>query len=438
MGGGAGTVSRGARRARTARLGVRAGARLRLRLGVRAGVAALVLAALATGCTEGAPGPGPGPVPAPSTAPLPVPPRPTDVDGPVRIPSAPELPGWAHDVDLAADGSGFALLTACVTDEAAGASPGSGFCRQPVVALDRGATAWAPRRSPLPERPPNGGVSAGLVSLGPGRALIEDGGGDTPELTWFTENGGRTWRTVDRRAIGTAPTVPTDAALVVECVSPAGAAPDNCARERVVLISPADGRRRALAHQPALGPHPRPARGREPDGSWWVTGTDPASGRPAVAYSRDDGRSWTVRALPSRSRTARGLAVVVGPDAVYAAETGELDGGEPELNGLLALYRSTDGGRSWTLVRATGPTGEPRSLSGLPVPGPGGRLRLYGSRGGYESTDGGRTFRPTGEGTRWVRRTAAGLLREGGQCQWATTRDGVNWSEFQLACEDSP
>ncbi|MFD0367130.1 WD40/YVTN/BNR-like repeat-containing protein [Streptomyces sp. NPDC127114] len=354
---------------------------------------------------------------------------------PARIPSAPGLPGRAHDVGFAADGSGFVLLTQCVTDEA---RPANGFCRQQVAVLDRGARSWALRSTPLPEIPATGGVSAGLTVLGSGRALIEDGGGDEPERTWFTRDGGRNWRAVDRRTAGTAPLIPDGGVLAAACASPAGAGPDECARERLVVLSPEDGRRRALARVPELGAHPRPAPVAEPDGSWWVSGVDPESGRAAVAVSRDAGRSWAVSPLPSPggSTSGRHVTVAVGPDAVYAAELGELDGGEPVKNPMRALHRSLDGGRTWTRMWTTGPVREPRTLMGMPVPGPGGRVTVPAELSTYESTDGGRSFRETGDGTSWVRRTGIGLLREADRCQFRSSRDGVRWSEFLLACED--
>ncbi|MFJ9807780.1 WD40/YVTN/BNR-like repeat-containing protein [Streptomyces sp. NPDC101158] len=339
---------------------------------------------------------------------------------------------------LAPDGSGMVLLVQCVTDRA---RPGNGFCRQQVAALDRGARSWVLRSSPLPEIPPSRGVTAGLTVLGPGRALIEDGGGEEPERTWFTADGGRGWRAVDRRTVGTTPAIPAGAVLTTACVPPSPPPGGECARERIVVISPEDGRRRALARPPRLGDRPRPAAVAEPDGSWWVSGRDPVSGRDVLAFSRDGGRSWTTGRLPSPPAIAglpplRGVEVAVGPDAVYAAESGELEGGEPVKNPMRALHRSLDGGRTWTRMWTTGREGEPRTVTGLPVPGPGARVTVYGERAPYESVDGGRTFRPAAAGTSWIRRTGVGLLREGDRCQYATSRDGVRWSEFALACED--
>ncbi|CAM5482352.1 glycoside hydrolase [Streptomyces tanashiensis] len=319
---------------------------------------------------------------------------------PPRMPSAPGLPGWAHGLGFARDGSGFALLAACVSDPAA---PESGFCRQHVAVRDAGAEEWVLRRSPLPEIPATDGVSATLLVLGPGRALVEEGSAGPGGRTWFTRDGGRSWRAGDRRTVGTVPEIPAGAVLATDCAAPAGALPDACERERLVVVSPQDGRRRALARVPLLGAHPRPAEQPEPDGSWWVSGTDPLSGRPAVAVSRDGGRGWTVGRLPSTATgPGRYTAVAVGQDAVYAAEMGELTGGAPVKNGMRALHRSSDGGRSWHRMWTTGPVEEPRTLMGLPVPGPGGRVEIAGELSGYGSVDGGRTFTELKDGTHWA------------------------------------
>lgn len=353
---------------------------------------------------------------------------------PPRIPSGRELPGWSHSLGFASDGSGFSLLADCVGDEAA---PENGFCRQHVAVLGRGAKSWELRRSPLPETRGTAGVSSNLLVLGPGRALVEEGGAE-PEAqrSWFTRDGGRTWREVDTRTSGTAPVIPAGAVLAADCAQPVGARVDDCGRERLVVVSPEDGRRRALAQGPPLGAHPRPAQVAEPDGSWWVSGTDPVSGRAAVAVSRDQGRSWAMSRLPSPT-TEPGwfTAVAVGPGVVYAAEMGELKGGAPVKNPMRALHRSRDGGRTWERMWTTGPMAEPRTLLGIPVPGPGGRVLIGAEDREYVSVDGGRSFRPSGEGTAFTRRTPAGLLRHNAGCLYDISVDGERWAEFALGCE---
>ncbi|MFE1271672.1 WD40/YVTN/BNR-like repeat-containing protein [Streptomyces sp. NPDC058758] len=391
---------------------------------------ALLLAWPLAACTEG---PDPAPDPRPSGASE----RPHG-DGafgdPPPVADGAALPGRVADLGLAADGSGFALLADCVGDPA---RPENGFCRQRVAVLDRGAGRWELRASPLPELRGTEGVSALLSVLGPGRALIEEGRAERPGRGWFTADGGRSWRQTDPRPAGRTPEVPEGALLTTECAGDPGAPAERCAREVLVALSPHDGRRRTLVRRPSLGAHPRPEAVAEPDGSWWVTGEDPATGGPAVAVSRDAGRGWTVSRLPSPAGgPVRAVRVVVGPDAVYAAELGDPADGEAVLNPLRALHRSRDGGRTWQRTWTAGGEREPRSLEGLPVPGPGGRVEIAAQLSGHRSLDGGRTFRETDDGSAYVRRTPAGLLRERSRCRYELTRDGVRWTEFRLACGD--
>ncbi|MEU9863506.1 sialidase family protein [Streptomyces sp. NPDC047971] len=316
--------------------------------------------------------------------------------------------------------------------------PEDGFCRQRVAVLDRGATSWVLRGSPLPETRGTEGISSNLLALGPGRALIEEGGAEPEKRrAWFTRDGGRSWRVGDPRTVGVTEAIPAGAVLTTDCARPAGAQVDDCVRQRLVVISPEDGRRRALAEQPLLGARPRPAEVAEPDGSWWVSGTDPLSGRAAVAVSRDQGRSWSVSRLPSpTSEPGWYTAVAVGRSVVYAAEMGELKGGDPVKNPMRALHRSLDGGRTWQRMWTTGPTTEPRTLLGMPVPGPDGRVLIGAEDREYVSLDGGIGFRPSGGGSTFTRRTPLGLLRHSTGCLYGISVDGERWAEFALACED--
>lgn len=111
--------------------------------------------------------------------------------------------------------------------------------------------------------------------------------------------------------------------------------------------------------------------------------------------------------------------------------TGTRPGGEQEL---LALFRSTDDGRSWQ--RTWRPTADavPGLLRSL-VAGADGSLRLYRDgpdNGVYTSTDGGRTLTRSGS-TRlgpviWTR---AGYLAWS-QEQVEVSTDGLNWTRSDL------
>ncbi|MFF3458421.1 WD40/YVTN/BNR-like repeat-containing protein [Streptomyces sp. NPDC002730] len=376
-----------------------------------------------------------------------------------RIPSAPGLPGWAHQVRFAADGSGFALLAQCVEDAA---TPDNNFCRQYVAVLDRGGSTWAVRRSPLPVVRGSAGISADLHVLGPARAWIRENSDKRPRRTWFTVDGGRSWRAGDWKARGTVAAITKGAVLSTECVSSLDPEEQECTQYRIAVLSPEDGRRRFLRQGPSLlwglpakapigqvpptAPGPRqprtgvtpvpvPASVAEPDGSWWVSGSDPVSGAVAVAVSGDAGRHWSVSKLPSPTKKpGRHVAVSVGRDAVYAAEMGELEGGEPVKNPMRALHRSRDGGRTWERMWTTGPKAEPRTLLGQVVPSRGGELVLHGEKGAYASKDGGRTFTRTDPGLLYAQRTPLGLLVDQGGCIHRITPDGVRWTEFRLAC----
>jgi hypothetical protein len=129
------------------------GAVLAVVLGVLALLAAYV------GADVGGDGAGDAPGPTkPAAGPVPV------GVTPPRIPSSTQLPGRPYGIGFATDGGGFALL----------AQRGEKRCRQRVAVLDRGADTWRLGRSPLSDVTGEG-MTAGLITLGTGRALITEG-----------------------------------------------------------------------------------------------------------------------------------------------------------------------------------------------------------------------------------------------------------------------
>ncbi|MGW7056170.1 WD40/YVTN/BNR-like repeat-containing protein [Streptomyces sp. NPDC054887] len=364
-------------------------------------------------------------------------PQPRTLPPAPAVPSGRELPGSAHMAGFAADGSGFVLLAKCVGDAE---RPENGFCRQYVAVRDRGAPQWRLRDSPLGERRGTDGVSADLRVLGPGRAWVHAGLAEDRHRSWFTSDGGRSWQARDVRRAGTVASIPVGAALSAYCGYPSAPDGSACARDRLMVLSPADGRLHELTSRPPLAGRLGPATYAEPDGSWWVSGRDPGSGAPAVAVSRDAGRTWTAGVLDSPARTpGRDVRVSVGDGVVYAAETGELPAGEPVLNPVRAVHRSRDGGRTWERTWTTGARREPRTLLGVLVPGAGDDLRLSAESGQYTSRDGGRTFgrTPGGPVSGHVSTVGAGRLVSGGGCDYRLSADGVRWDAFTLStCED--
>ncbi|WP_128376430.1 WD40/YVTN/BNR-like repeat-containing protein [Streptomyces cavernae] len=341
------------------------------------------------------------------------------------IPSAPDLPGDAVDVRFARDGSGFALLGECRKTG----------CRQRVAVLDKGGDAWRLRQSPLPDTTGNDGIAAELMVLGPGRALLTEGRWPPPERTWFTSDGGRSWRQGSSRPPGTTAVVPEGGALVEGCLR-VDREGNGCERSPLLAVLPATGQFRTLATQPPLKGVISPAG--ESAANWlFVFGRDPRSGQPALAVSEDRGRSWRTSRLPGAQGEGGAARVVAAGKVLYAARPGPLPDETDVKNGLLSLHRSTDGGHTWEQVFVHRKGVEPRSILGVPVAGADGSLTIHSEDGVWRSTDGGRSFaRRAGSGgmSGWVTTTALFYLwgDSFGAGNWRLSADGVRWASFDL------
>jgi hypothetical protein len=111
-----------------------------------------------------------------------------------------------------------------------------------------------------------------------------------------------------------------------------------------------DGALSRLVNEPLLGQRHvvttiPPAQG------WWVTGTDPRDGRPSIAVSRDQGRSWMITALtaPPNELDTPTIATFDGKTAhAYV-----------RYSSGIRQFASVDGGLSWAEVHKRIP------LSGL-------------------------------------------------------------------------
>ncbi|MDN3026292.1 sialidase family protein [Streptomyces sp. S.PB5] len=345
--------------------------------------------------------------------------------GPPRIPSATGLPGHAVGVGFAADGSGFALLADCSKTR----------CVQRVAVLDKGAAAWRLGTSPLPDVTGDLGITAGLVALGPGRALITEGEWPPPGRTWFTGDGGASWRQSTDRARGTTPTVPEGGALVQDCTT-SDEDGDDCARTRLLAVLPDTGEYRVLANQPPLKGVVTPA-GRI-GARLYAAGLDPSSGHPALAVSEDGGGSWRKSELPGGPK-GWNMSVVSDGSALYAAHRGQLLDEDDVKNGLLAIHRSTDGGHTWEQVWKHRKGVEPRSILGAPIAATDGSLTIHGEDGVWRSTDSGRSLtRLGGRGPQgWVTTTPLGYLwgDSFGAGRYRISADGVRWTTFDLGAD---
>ncbi|WJV46569.1 sialidase family protein [Streptomyces flavofungini] len=348
-----------------------------------------------------------------------------------RIPSAPDLPGSPFGIGFAADGSGFALLVECAERR----------CRQHVAVLEGGAKAWRRGSSPLRDVTSGRGVSADLTVLGPGRALIGEGSErvDAPGRTWFTGDGGRTWRrgTAGAAAAGPAAAVARGGVLFPECLERDRSDPNDCVRERLLALSPRTGRHHVLVHQPPLKGPLRQA-GDLSGAGLFVSGTDPRTGLPALARSTDRGRTWQRPRLPGVGAEGAVFRVVGGRGGLYATQHGPVS--PPAKNGLVTMHVSKDGGLTWTRVWRHRKGVEPRTLIGDVLVADDSSVTLHGEDGGWRSTDGARTFvrvtarTPSGS----VVATPVGWLRRDsfGGNEFRISADGVHWRGFRLGRGD--
>lgn len=210
---------------------------------------------------------------------------------------------------------------------------------------------------------------------------------------------------------------------------------NNCAHARVLTVLPATGEFRVLATQPPLKPPIIPA-GQTED-LVFASGRDPRSGRVALAVSENGGRSWRLSRPTGTGESVWALRVTGTGKVLYAAEPGELPDEENVKNGLLALYRSTDGGGTWERVWKHRKGVDPRSLLGPPIAAADGSLTIHSEDGVWRSTDGGRSFarhQNSGGMSGWVTTTELGYLwgDSFGAGSWRLSTDGVHWTRFEL------
>ncbi|MFJ5261016.1 exo-alpha-sialidase [Streptomyces sp. NPDC088387] len=350
-----------------------------------------------------------------------------EVDSPPPdIPSTTGLPGASYTVAFAADGSGITLRADC--DEKG--------CTQYVGALAAGAPNWHRVKSPLPYLTEGRGMSAGVETLGPGRALIteESEQWSAPDRTWFTRDGGTTWKRGSSKPTGTTATVPKDAVLVGDCLE-LGPDGNDCLRNRLLVVLPDTGEHKVLD----TGAIPlegllAPAGEVSPD-ALFVSGEDPRTGLTALAVTADRGRTWRFSHLPEPAKPGWPPRVVGGGSGLYAVQTGELPRHVEVKNGLVSVYRSTDAGRTWTRVWRHRPGIEPLSVLGDLVVADDNSLTLYGEDGSWRSTDQARTFHSTSTErgpAGAVERTPIGWLWSDSYGNGASriSADGVRWHDF--------
>jgi hypothetical protein len=202
-----------------------------------------------------------------------------------------------------------------------------------------------PNGSPLPYTPPpTGAPTPTLVPGGiPEQAVSVDGGRTLRQLT------------VSHTPVAAA----APGTRLVGCFSVVR--PQNCA---VYAVDPESGQLAPLATQPPLAHRASPMSvPLDPievptSAGLWVVGADPQTGRPAVAVSKDQGRTWQKSVFEDETGQpgpGQGLSMYPGPAVAtsngkeaYVVFVG------PDVS-RVAVYRSSDGGKSWERARGEFP-----------------------------------------------------------------------------------
>lgn len=343
---------------------------------------------------------------------------------PTNEPVGPRGP-FINDVAFADADHGYAIRITCRT----------GCAPQLLTTTD--GRRWQSHPLSRPKDAPSWATGT-LELLGPdeltidwGLSLADDG---APIHRTYSSDGGRTWREVDVPGIvtETVSSIPDDATLAWRCARLVGGG-EKCAERGFAVVLPGSGRSARLAAEPPLTAM---VAGASPtaDGRWWVAGRDPRTNLWGLSVSDDNGRSWTTRVLDFReSVDYRGWTVIASGGTLYASASGSLP---TASNALLAVFASTDGGRTWERTWTPADDKQPHRVFGGLVPGADGSLMINAPDDKtYVSKDGGRTF------TAGERRypdyafpTRAGYVAMdiSSSTDVRFSRDGVDWKKITL------
>jgi hypothetical protein len=328
---------------------------------------------------------------------------------------------FVYDVDVDIDRrlQGYALRAVCP------ARSQTDPCTTEVLYTEDGEFWAIQSRLPPSANTDARGVDRRIRTLGPRKVVIE-----ARTERWYSDDSALTWRRVPVEPATSVPAIPPNAVLASRCF----VVTSVCHGLGQLLVTlPDSGRSATLANPPALD-QLVPAGIPAADGAWWVSGEDPATGRWSLAVSRDAGRKWSVIPLPPFAGTPQaGIAVTATPNALYATATGQLP---DTAAGLLAIFRSTDAGATWTVAWQAHDGRQPHSLAGTLVTAPDGSVTVTTYDGAtYVSTDGAHTFHQDPGPARYARWTRVGYIANfgGTSGQYTWSRDGSRWNNFTVA-----
>lgn len=353
--------------------------------------------------------------------------------------SAPDGP-FISDMEFADADHGYAIRANCKN--------GPRVCTGELLATDDG-THWKSRHLPKPDTTPSWDRGS-LSVLGPEEIAIDWSTSPAAEGTGISRahsvDGGETWTPVEVPDVvtDTISAIPEGGVLVRTCahlvaddprVAPPGSPVGDkgqCAERGFAVLQPGSGKSAVLEHRPPLTAM---IAGEAPtrDGVWWVTGRDPETDHWGIAVSDDDGRSWTTTVIDLGDPVSSyGWSVDSVDGTLYATAIGALPGMN---NGLLGIFRSTDGGHGWQQTWHPGDGKEPGQVYDSTIVGADGRLTIS-SRDDklYESKDGGRTFTQVeARYTGYASRTRTGYIASPlAQKGLLLSEDGVHWRKYEI------